>query len=90
MKVLVWVMVVLSACSYWRSRPRADVAPSVWAARSGEMAGPGVEVDTRSVAASSASVEERLQNLERLHRDGLITDGEYRERRRRALSDAFE
>jgi hypothetical protein len=83
MKWGICVVVLLSCgCRYWSGGgPRSDVAPTTWGARS---------ATTDPVVSSKPAAEDRLQNLERLHRDGLITDGEYRERRRKVLADAFE
>ena len=87
--VALLLMTQLASCSYWRARPQGDTAPSAWGSSS-------VGNATTSAAAgppgaqSTATMEETLHNLEKLHRDGLISDAEYRERRMKVIAGAFE
>jgi hypothetical protein len=81
------LLVALTACPYWGEPRAADTAPASWP--------PAVSAETRAGARpadgpSQAALKERLDNLDRLHRDGVITDQEYRRRRQEALDAAFD
>jgi len=78
---LLVVCLSLVSCNYWTTTPRGDVAPSQWGAAAAPAPIAGTE------AASPA--EERLRNLEALRRDGVISETEYRERRKKVLAESF-
>jgi hypothetical protein len=75
------ICLLLVSCNYWRTTPRGDVAPAQWGAS--EAPGPVSDANPASVG------EQRLRNLEALRRDGIISEVEYRERRKKVLADAF-
>ena len=79
------LLILGNGCGYWSAPVTGDTAPGVWTAPRT----PAVP-SSESVPSSSrpASVEERLHNLEQLRRQGVISDAEYRERRRKAV-DSF-
>ena len=73
---------LLVSCNYWRTAPRVDVAPAQWG-------GASAPPEPVSEGSKASSAEQRLRNLEALRRDGVISEAEYRERRRKVLADAF-
>jgi hypothetical protein len=78
-------LLAAAGCGYWQARPAANTAPASWAASpaTGAPAVPGGP-------GGGSSLEERFENLERLRRNGVISQAEYRERRQEILDERFE
>jgi hypothetical protein len=49
----------------------------------------GRDLDTKERPSDASALEEKLRMLERLRRDGLVSEGEYRQRRKALLDRAL-